>query len=113
MSALAFALAFSAFVALCLSMEKHQVELHGAQRAGAATMQRLHWAGWALTAAAFAVAVVARGWTIGPLWWLGTMTASGIAITYGLLPYRPRWVKPAALTLPVLALVAMLLSRLG
>ncbi|WDS37888.1 DUF3325 domain-containing protein [Pseudoxanthomonas sp.] len=113
MSALAIALAFSSFVALCLSMEKHQMDLHGADRAGPAVMRRLRWAGWALTLAAFAVAVAARGWTIGPLWWLGAMTASGAVITFGLLPYRPRWVKPAALALPVIALVSMLLTGLG
>jgi hypothetical protein len=113
MSALAFALAFSAFVALCLSMEKHQMDLHGAKRADVAAMRRLRWAGWALTVAAFVVAIIARGWTIGPLWWLGTMTVSGIAITYGLLPYRPRWITPAALALPVVALVSMLLTGLG
>jgi ABC-type enterochelin transport system permease subunit len=113
MSALAFALAFSAFVALCLSMEKHQMDLHGANRADALAMQRLRWTGWVLTVAAFVVAIMARGWTIGPLWWLGTMTASGVAITYGLLPYRPRWIKPAALALPVVALVSMLLTSLG
>ncbi len=113
MSALAFALAFSAFVALCLSMEKHQMDLHGAKRADAVAMQRLRWVGWALTVAALTVAIIARGWAIGPLWWLGTMTVSGIAITYGLLPYRPRWITPAALALPVVALVSMLLTRLG
>lgn len=113
MSALAAALAFSGFVALCLSMEKHQMELHGANRADTASMRRLRWSGWALTVAAFIVAVAARGWTIGPLWWLGAMTASGAVIAFGLLPYRPRWVKPAALALPVIALVSMLLSSLG
>jgi hypothetical protein len=113
MSGFAMALAFSGFVALCLAMEKHQMDLHGANRAGAKAMQRLRWTGWALTAAAFVVAVVARGWTIGPLWWLGAMTASGAVITFGLLPYRPRWMKPAALALPLIALMSMLLTSLG
>jgi len=113
MSVLALALAFSGLVALCLSMEKHQLDLHGGKRAGTAAMRRLRWTGWSLTMAAFAVAVAARGWTIGPLWWLGAMTVSGAVISFGLLPYRPRWVKPAALALPVIALVAMLLTRLG
>ncbi len=113
MSLLALTLAFSGFVALCLSMEKHQMDLHGADRASTAVMQRLRWGGWALTAASFVVAVIAQGWVIGPLWWLGAMTASGALIAFGLLPYRPRWVKPAALALPVVALVAMLFGSLG
>lgn len=104
MSLLVLALVFSAFVALCLSMEKHQMDLHGAARASAPVMHRLSMAGWALTVCAFVVAVLARGWAIGPLLWLGAMTLSGIVVTFGLLPYRPRWLKPAALVMPVLAL---------
>ena len=57
---------------------------------------------------AFAAAVAARGWGIGPVLWLVAMTVSGIAITFGLLPYRPRWVKPGAVLLPLLALAGLL-----
>jgi hypothetical protein len=99
----AISLAFSGFIALCLGMEKHQMDLYGATRAPARTMQRIGWAGWALIASAFVAAVLARGWAIGAVLWLGAMTLAGIVITYGLLPYRPQWVKPAAYAVPTLA----------
>jgi hypothetical protein len=105
MTLLAIGLAFSGFIALCLGMEKHQMDLYGAARAPATTMQRIGWAGWALTAAAFLAAVLARGWAVGTVLWLGAMTLAGIVITYGLLPYRPRWIKPAAYAVPTLAAV--------
>lgn len=110
MSLLAIALAFSGMVALCLGMEKHQQELHGAARADARVRRRWAWLGWALVAASFAGAVAARGWGLGPVLWLVAMTVSGIAIAFGLLPYRPRWVKPGALLLPLLALVGLLVG---
>ncbi|WP_337052776.1 DUF3325 domain-containing protein [Pseudoxanthomonas sp. USHLN014] len=108
MSLLAIALAFSGFVGLCLGMEKHQLELHGAARAQDRVRRRWAWLGWALVAASFVCAVAARGWGIGPVLWLVAMTVSGIAITFGLLPYRPRWVKPGAVLLPLLALAGLL-----
>lgn len=104
----AISLAFSGFIALCLGMEKHQMDLYGPARASATTMQRIGRIGWALTGASFAVAVFARGWAIGPVLWLGAMTLGGIAITYGLLPYRPHWIKPVAFALPALAAVLWL-----
>lgn len=113
MSLLALTLAFSGLVALCLAMERHQVELNGARRIGPAGIRALRWGGWLLLVVAFGLSVLARGWGGGPIWWLGALTASGIGITYGLLPYRPRWVKPAAMVLPVVALVSMLLTSLG
>lgn len=108
MSLLAIALAFSGFVALCLGMEKHQLELHGAAHAQAATRRRWAWLGWTLVTASLACAVGARGWGIGPILWLVAMTLSGIVITFGLLPYRPRWVKPGAVLLPLVALAGLL-----
>lgn len=99
----AISLAFSGFIALCLGMEKHQMDLYGTARASATTMQRIGWIGWALTGASFAAAILARGWAVGPVLWLGAMTLGGIVITYGLLPYRPQWIKPAAYALPVAA----------
>ncbi|MDL5365678.1 DUF3325 domain-containing protein [Xanthomonas sp. NCPPB 2654] len=110
MSSLGLCLAFSGFVALCLAMEKHQLELHGARRAAPARMRQLRIVGWLLLAAAFACCVTALGWTIGPVLWLGTLSASAALLTYGLLPYRPRAMVPLALAAPPLGLVAALLS---
>jgi hypothetical protein len=110
MSLLGLALAFSGFVALCLAMEKHQMELHGARRATPARTRQLRGVGWLLLGAAFACCVTAAGWGIGPVLWLGTLSASAALLTYGLLPYRPRAIVPLALIAPPLGLVGALLS---
>ncbi|WP_409976191.1 DUF3325 family protein [Xanthomonas graminis] len=65
--------------------------------------------GWLLLAAAFACCVTALGWSIGPVLWLGTLSASAALLTYGLLPYRPRAIVPLALAAPPLGLAAALL----
>ena len=109
MMLLALALSFSAFTALSLSMEKHQHDLHG--KAAAAPARRVQWRvlGWALLAAAFALCVADHGWAMGPLLWLGAMTLAGVALSFGLYPYRPTWIAPLAIALPVLGLVLVLL----
>jgi hypothetical protein len=53
--------------------------------------------------------VTALGWNIGPVLWLGTLSASAALLTYGLLPYRPRAIVPLALAAPPLGLAAALL----
>lgn len=109
MMLLALALSFSAFTALSLSMEKHQHDLHG--KAAAAPARRVQWRvlGWALLAAAFALCVADHGWAMGPVLWLGAMTLAGVALSLGLYPYRPTWIAPLAIALPVLGLVLELL----
>lgn len=109
MMLLALALSFSAFTALSLSMEKHQHDLHG--KAAAAPARRVQWRvlGWALLAAAFALCVADHGWAMGPVLWLGAMTLAGMALSFGLYPYRPTWIAPLAIALPVLGLALELL----
>lgn len=109
MMLLALALSFSAFTALSLSMEKHQHDLHG--KAAAAPARRVQWRvlGWALLVAAFALCVADHGWAMGPVLWLGAMTLAGVALSFGLYPYRPTWIAPLAIALPVLGLVLELL----
>ncbi|WP_353075031.1 DUF3325 domain-containing protein [Stenotrophomonas sepilia] len=109
MMLLALALSFSAFTALSLSMEKHQHDLHG--KAAAAPARRVQWRvlGWALLAAAFALCVADHGWAMGPVLWLGAMTLAGVALSFGLYPYRPTWIAPLAIALPVLGWVLELL----
>lgn len=110
MMLLSLALAFSGFTALCLAMDKHQLEPSGTARAAGGSTRRIGWAGWTLLAAALAAAVLARGWAVGAVLWLGAMTLGGIVITYGLLPYRPRWIKPLAYALPIAAGLLWLLE---
>lgn len=109
MMLLALALSFSAFTALSLSMEKHQHDLHG--KAAAAPARRMQWRvlGWALLAAAFALCAADHGWAMGPVLWLGAMTLAGVTLSFGLYPYRPTWIAPLAIALPVLGLVLELL----
>ena len=109
MMLLALTLSFSAFTALSLGMEKHQHDLHG--KAAAAPARRVQWRvlGWALLAAAFALCVADHGWAMGPVLWLGAMTLAGVTLSFGLYPYRPTWIAPLAIALPVLGLMLELL----
>lgn len=109
MMLLALTLSFSAFTALSLAMEKHQHDLHG--KAAASPARRTQWRvlGWALLTAAFALCVVDHGWAMGPVLWLGAMTVGGVALSFGLYPYRPTWIAPLAIALPVLGLVMAVL----
>ncbi|MBN6150142.1 DUF3325 domain-containing protein [Xanthomonas sp. AmX2] len=110
MIAPALALSFSGFAALCLAMEKHQLELYGPRRASPQRMRQLRLAGWLALGAALALCVSDRGWAIGPVLWLGTLTASAVLLAFGLLPYRPRIIVPLAFAAPPLGLAATLLS---
>ncbi len=94
MMLLALTLNFSAFTALSLAMEKHQLDLHGKAHAGPARMRLWRWLGWALLATAFGICVADHGWAAGPVLWLGAMTVSGLLIAFGLYPWRPRWIAP-------------------
>ncbi len=110
MTLFAIALAFSGFTALCLAMEKHQLELYGKDRAGPERMRLWRIVGWLLLAAAFALCVSARGWGIGPVLWLGTLSAGAVVVALWLLPYRPNALVPAAAAAPVVAGVLWLVS---
>lgn len=109
MMLLALTLSFSAFTALSLAMEKHQHDLHGKAAAPPGTGTQWRVLGWVLLAVAFALCVADHGWAIGPVLWLGTMTLGGLALSFGLYPYQPKWIVPLAIALPVLGLVVALL----
>ncbi len=110
MTLFAIALAFSGFTALCLAMEKHQLELYGKDKASPARMRAWRIAGWVLLTVAFALCVVAGGWAIGPVMWLGALTAGAVVVALWLLPYRPNVLLPAAVGAPVVAGVLWLVS---
>ena len=109
MMLLALTLSFSAFTALSLAMERHQYDLHG--KAAASPARRTQWRvlGWALLTVAFALCVADHGWAMGAVLWLGAMSMCGVALSFGLYPYRPKWIAPLAITLPALGLVVALL----
>lgn len=107
MIVLLLALSFSGFAALCLAMERHHQDVHGRKPVPAARLRRLRVLGWAVLTLAFALAIVIADWNIGPVLLLGALTLSGGVLVYGLLPYRPQWIVPAAVALPLLALVLL------
>ena len=46
---------------------------------------------------------------MGPVLWLGALTLGGIVLAFALYPYRPKWIAPLAIALPVIGLVVALL----
>lgn len=106
---LLLALNFSGFAALCLAMEKHQHEVRG-RSLGAARTRQLRSIGWVLLLCTFGLAVRMQGWGIGPVLWLGTLTAAAAPLSLWLLPYRRGAILPAALLAPVAAGMAQLLA---
>jgi hypothetical protein len=77
--ALTLLLAFSGFAALALSLDRH----HRAAFRTPVPRRRvggLRAAGWSGLALAFAAAVGSSGWTFGPVQWVGSLTASALAV---------------------------------
>lgn len=109
MMLLSLALSYSGFTALSLSMDKHQQELHGKAQHSAGRMRVWRWLGWVVLALAFGLCIWNHGWALGPVLWLGALTAAGLLIAFGLYPYRPRWIVPLALALPMMGVIAALL----
>lgn len=107
MIVLLLALSFSGFAALCLAMERHHQDVYGRKPVPAPRLRRLRVLGWVVLTLAFALAVGIADWNIGPVLLLGALTVSGGVLVYGLLPYRPQWVVPAAVALPLLALALL------
>lgn len=102
---LAIALGFSGFTALWRAME-HPAHVAPGQPAPTAQRRRqLRVAGWLLLTLSLLLCWSARGGAIGTVLWLGTLTASAALLVFGLLPYRPRAIKPLAWGAPVLALL--------
>lgn len=109
MMLLSIALSYSGFTALSLAMDKHQQDLHGKAHASPARMRVWRWLGWIVLTAAFGLCVRNHGWALGPVLWLGALTAAGLLIAFGLYPYRPRWIVPLAWLLPIAGVAAALL----
>lgn len=104
-------LAFGAFAALSLAMDKHARDVLGASRATPRLCRALRIAGWIGLAVAFALAVLDSGWNLGPVLWLGALTASALALVLWLLPYAPRAVVPAAWLVPLAGIAIAALLR--
>jgi len=107
---LAIALGFSGFSALWRTMA-HPAHLPPGQASlPAATHRWLHWVGWTLLAISFGLCALLRGPAIGSVLWLGTLTFSAAVLVLGLLPYRPRAIRPLAWGAPLVALLGWLVA---
>ncbi len=104
-------LAYSAWVALSLAMNRHYADIHGrGAEPGALLRKRGRLLGTLALTAAFAVCVHDSGWGIGSVTWLGTMTVAALLLVLQLC-YAPRSVlrtgKPVLLLASLLAIATL------
>ncbi len=105
-------LAYSAWQALSLVMDRHHADIHGrGTEPSAKQRQRGRWLGTLALVLALAVCVQNSGWGIGPVAWLGTMTLAALLVVLQLW-YAPRSLlhtaKPAWLLAALLCLLVLL-----
>lgn len=104
---LSWALALAGMAALALAIDRHHEQLTGARaqpRRRAALLQLL---GVLLLAAAAVPCVQAWGASVGPLAWLGCLSAGALAVAWG-LSWAPRGLAALALVAAPAALAAWL-----
>ncbi|AMR82281.1 DUF3325 domain-containing protein [Cupriavidus nantongensis] len=100
----AFALSLAGFAALALSLERHHADIHGrGSMPSRGAVARLRVVGAVALALAWALHIAAQGGPMGTVSWVGTLTASAIAVALG-LSYAPRAVQRL---LPGVALVGL------
>jgi hypothetical protein len=97
-------LAFSAFAAKGIVMDRHYADLHGRGKEPAPAlrmrMRTLAWLGLALSA---------RGWHVGPVLWCGILSVAAWTVA-AMLQYAPRKVAQGAwIGIPAAALTTALL----
>lgn len=110
MHPLLIAITFSSLSLLCLGMERHHPCCTTHEWAAGWSRFSLRIAGWLLAGLSLALSMWMKGPANGLLLWLGVLTATGLLLTLGLLPYRAHWIAPLALLLPVLGGAASLLA---
>lgn len=85
---LALLLCYASFTALCLSMDRHHVELLG-RKPTAGRRRLIKLTGWLLLAVSLWAAVSSIGWGLGLVEWFAVLMLSALLLVL-LLPYRPR-----------------------
>lgn len=85
--------AYAGFVAICLSMAKHQADTLG-RKLTPQEQRRLRIGGGLALGIAYASAVAASGWKFGSVLWIGAIMLAALCLTL-ILPYRPRWTAQA------------------
>jgi hypothetical protein len=97
---LALLLCYGGFAALCLSMDRHHVDLLG-RKPSARRRRNMRLGGWLLLALSLWAAVSATDWGLGLVEWFAVLMSSALLLVL-LLPYRPR----LALSLAAMGLLA-------
>lgn len=111
MSLFPFALTYSGWVALCLSMSRHAREV--LQREPSPLQRHLlRAAGWIALIVSLLMVTATVGWPIGTVEWLGMLTASAVSFVL-LLTYYPRVATGLGLGLPVCAAIGHFLVSLS
>ena len=106
MSLFPFALTYTGWVALCLSMSRHAREI--LQREPSPLQRHLlRAAGWLALTVSLLLAAARTGWPIGAVEWFGMLTASAVSFVL-LLSFYPRLAAGLGLGLPVCAAVVSL-----
>ena len=103
MIAIAFALSYAGFLALCLSMPRHYRDVLR-KNASDRALTALRIIGWLLLMAVFAVSVAEAGWQVGPVLWVALLTAGALPVSV-LLTYAPRRLTAVACVLLPLSVV--------
>jgi Protein of unknown function (DUF3325) len=88
-SLLGLALAYSGMAGLGFAMDRHHEQLTSLRETPVRRRVLLRIGGWLLLIAALVPCVMAWGATVGPVVWLGFLSAGALAVAL-MLPYRPR-----------------------
>ncbi|MBY4899213.1 DUF3325 domain-containing protein [Cupriavidus sp. AU9028] len=108
-----FALAFSGFTALALTIDRHYADIHGRGREPSPRLaRRLHVLGWSALLLCWLTQADAQGWPVGTVYWIGVMTAAALAVVavLGWMPLRATPLAKASAAVGVLLLAFMRFS---
>jgi len=111
-SLLSLALAYSGMAGLGFAMDRHHEQLTRLRETPARRRVLLRIGGLLLIGAALVPCVIAWGTTVGPVAWLGFLSAGALAVVL-MLPYRPRgaaWLAGIAAIAAVSACAALALA---
>ncbi|MFA7667504.1 MAG: DUF3325 domain-containing protein [Burkholderiaceae bacterium] len=106
--AASFGLAYGAFVALALAMERHQEQIAG-RRLGVWASRAWRCGGIVLLGSSLAVCLMQALPSMAVTVWLGLLSLAALALALS-FTYRPAWVRLTAALSTLLACLAWLLS---
>lgn len=108
-----FALAFSGFTALALTIDRHYADIHGRGREPSPRLvRRLHVLGWSALLLCWLAQADAQGWPIGTIYWLGVLTAAALAVV-AVLSWTPLRAAPLARASAAGGVLLLALMRLS